>query len=231
MCEHEEQGPLLRGWRLAVILLVVAGALCSCDGSTGSNPTLAESTTSTVATDIADGGGQTLEDVIVFEDTTECDPAADDADVQVAQAFVAAYNGRDLTRIGELFETPGSGELFDESGVTFSDQVLWTHVQEWATAAWKAGDRFEPVRLFRFGPNAGSELRVGRTNDVLRSNGIENLTLLIKLPSNGCVIQSMVAVVDSGDASNCSFYDEFLDDLRRIPDTEWSIPQECATSD
>jgi hypothetical protein len=56
-----------------------------------------------------------------FTSSTACDPAADDANLQVVQAFVNAYNDRDEGRLAELFSD--SVTVDDLSGYPTSDRT------------------------------------------------------------------------------------------------------------
>ena len=53
----------------------------------------------------------------MFESPMGCDPAAEDADLQVAQAFFTAYNERNLQRLEELV-APNLSEIWDPSGAS-----------------------------------------------------------------------------------------------------------------
>ena len=57
----------------------------------------------------------------MFESPMGCDPAAEDADLQVAQAFFTAYNERNLQRLEELV-APNLSEIWDPSGLPHTDQ-------------------------------------------------------------------------------------------------------------
>lgn len=156
----------------------------------------------------------TYADVTSFATTTECDAEADDADVQVVQAFVTAYNQRDSQRLSELI--PETDEIWDLGGVPHLGTHLWTDIVAWAEKGWEADDRLELVRMIRYGSEQGSDITVVRRNEVLSADGIPELTLLIKVPSKGCTIERLVASVSAYEIGGCLFYETYIDELQEL---------------
>jgi hypothetical protein len=76
-----------------------------------------------------------------FESSTACEPTAEDANLQVVQAFVTAYNDRDLDRLQELASE--SVTVADMSGIPHLGEDDWTGVTRWAETGWNVNDRFE----------------------------------------------------------------------------------------
>lgn len=76
-----------------------------------------------------------------FEVSTACDPTAHDSNLQVIQAFVTAYNDRDLARLRELVSE--SVTIADMSGIPHLGEDDWTGVTRWAETGWNVNDRFE----------------------------------------------------------------------------------------
>lgn len=205
---------------LGALLLVVLGSCGS-----GSSPTNSlEPVTPPPSSTMPRSPWTYADDVTTFETNGECDPGADDADVQVTQAMITAYNARDPERLEEL---SAIDEIWDPSGITFSRQVTWTRISDWASAAQSVDDRLEPVRLIRYGPRSGSYLIVLRSNNVLVSHGINELELGIKIPSSGCTLQRLVAAVNYT-PSLCLFYEAFLEDLQQAFDREETVPDYCS---
>jgi hypothetical protein len=166
----------------------------------------------------------TYGEVTTFTSSTECDPEADDADVQVVQAFVTAYNQRDSQRLSEL--VPETDEIWDIGGVPHLGTHLWTDIVAWAQKGWEVDDRLELVRMIRYGPRAGSDITVRRFNEVLAAAGISELTLLIKVPSDGCTIERLIAAVDTYESGGCMFYQTYIDQLTDL-DIAREIPSSC----
>jgi len=158
--------------------------------------------------------------------TTECDPGADDADVQVVQAFVTAYNHRDLQRLSEL--VPETDEIWDIGGGPHLGTHLWTDVVAWAERGWEVDDRLQLVRVIRYGPQSGSDITVRRTNAVLTADGIPELTLLIKIPSSGCTIERLIASVSADETGGCIFYETYLDKLQALDINMDEVPATCS---
>lgn len=164
------------------------------------------------------------EEVFAFDTSLECDPGADDADVQVVEAFFTAYNERNMQRLKQLIETD---EIWDPAGVAHSGQVLWTDATGWALGGWESDDHFELVRLVSYGPAAGSDITLIRTNRTLAAAGIESLVVGFKVPSSGCTIDRLVGHVSPNVTSNCDFFAAFTDDLNDAWDQEWTVPDIC----
>ena len=156
-----------------------------------------------------------------------CDPAAEDADLRVAQAFFTAYNERNLQRLEELV-APNLSEIWDPSGLPHTDQVLNADVSAWAQAGWEVDDRFELVFLVSYGQFSGSEVLLIRRSEVLESIGIEGMVVGFKVPSSGCTISRLAGHIDSRVFANCPFYGVYGDELRKESGSDWEVPSLCA---
>lgn len=161
-----------------------------------------------------------------FESSTACDPAAVDANLQVAQAFVTAYNERDLERLGELVSD--SVTIADMSGIPHLSEDDWTGITRWAEMGWSVEDHFELTRLVMY--QAGSVFEVERSNDVLRSNGIENLSHSWKVHSSNCVISHVVGYLPFEDLgeTECHFWEVFADTLAEGTNQSIDEPEACS---
>lgn len=104
---------------------------------------------------------------------------------------------------------------------------MWTDAASWAIGGWESEDHFEFVRLIRYGPAAGSDITLIRTNAALAAAGIESLVVGFKVPSADCTIQWLVGDVSGIVTSNCDFYAVFADDLNAARDQDWPAPQLC----
>lgn len=160
-----------------------------------------------------------------FTSSTACDADAEDANRQVVQAFVTAYNNRDEDRLAELVSD--TVDIDDLSGIPHLGQDNWTEVSEWANQGWAVDDQFELTRLVMYG--GGSVFEVDRINEVLRTNGIDKLRHQGKAHSSNCVISRMVFYSPSGHgASECRFWHVFADELADGNDQSLSGPQACS---
>lgn len=168
----------------------------------------------------------TYAEVTSFAETTDCDPEAQDADVQVVQAFVTAYNQRDSQRLSEL--VPDTDEIWDVGGVPHLGTHLWTDIVAWAEKGWEADDHLELVRLVRYGPEEGSDITVVRRNSVLTADGIPSVTLLIKVPSNGCRIERLIGGVTSDEPGGCEFFERYIQQLTAL-NIGVEIPVTCGS--
>jgi hypothetical protein len=61
---------------------------------------------------------------------SQCVPTAEDSNLQVIQAFITAYNDRDLDSLREL--TSESVTIADMSGIPHLGEDDWTGVARWA---------------------------------------------------------------------------------------------------
>jgi hypothetical protein len=164
--------------------------------------------------------------VTTFADTTDCDAEADDADLQVVQAFITSYNQRDPERLVELL--PETDEIWDIGGVPHLGTHLWSDVLAWAEKGWAVDDRLELVRVIRYGPLFGTDITVRRSNEVLAAAGIPELTLLIKVPSDGCIIERLVGGVSSDEIGGCLFYETYIEELQALETSiGFEIPINC----
>lgn len=161
-----------------------------------------------------------------FTASTACDPNAEDANLQVIEAFVTAYNDRDVGRLVEL--VGDSVPVADMSGIPHLGEDDWTGVIDWANEGWKVDDRFELTRLVMY--DSGSVFEVDRSNDVLRAAGIETLRHSWKVQSFHCSISRMVLYLPSKDAGEplCQFWDAFADDLAEGTTQSIQKPEACS---
>ena len=132
--------------------------------------------------------------------TTVCDPDLPDPQVQVVQAFVAAYNDRDMETLLALFQPV---DIFDISGlphlghlVEGTDATLHDP-QAWAEAGWEVDDRFELAVIYDYG-GGGSEIVVKRSNRLLAEHDLNGLEVFYKVQSGGCVIGRLVGGQPTG---------------------------------
>lgn len=147
-----------------------------------------------------------------FTSSTACDPEAEDANLQVVQAFVAAYNDRDESRLAELVR-PDS-PIADMSGIPHLGEDDWTDVNAWATKGWGVNDQFQLTRLVMY--DGGSVFELERSNEVLRTSGIESLRHSGKVHSSNCAIFRLVLYLPTSEDSTsaeCLFWDVFADAL------------------
>lgn len=162
-----------------------------------------------------------------FTSSTACDPGADDANLQVIQAFVTAYNDRDGSRLAEL--APADSLIVaDMSGIPHLGEDDWTGVTGWAERGWSVEDRFELTRLVMY--DSGSVFEVERSNDVLRANGIESLRHSWKVHSYRCAISHMVLYLpfEVLGASECLFWDVFGKELAEGTTQSIIRPEACS---
>jgi hypothetical protein len=161
-----------------------------------------------------------------FESSTACEPTAEDANLQVIQAFVTAYNDRDLDRLRELVSETVTGA--DMSGIPHLGEDDWTGVTSWAETGWNVDDRFELTRLVMY--DSGSVFEVDRSNDVLRSNGIEQLHHSWKTHSSNCTISHMVLYLPFEElgSAECRFWEVFAHDLAEGTTQALNEPESCS---
>ncbi|MFP3882247.1 MAG: hypothetical protein ACLFWH_08015 [Actinomycetota bacterium] len=161
-----------------------------------------------------------------FETTTACEPTADDSNLQVIQAFVTAYNERDLDTLRELVSE--SITIADMSGIPHLGEDEWTGVTRWAEAGWNVDDRFELTRLVMY--DSGSVFEVDRSNDVLRSNGIDQLHHSWKTHSFNCTISQMVLYLPSDELgpAECRFWEVFSEELAEGTTQDINAPEACS---
>lgn len=220
---------------LALTCLLIAGCTESGSGevpetnpsSTMSTSTQPSTTTSMIASPTVAAGEQAEPlEFTEFTSSTTCDPDADDANLQVVQALVTAYNDRDESRLTELASE--SVRVDDLSGIPHLGEDNWTGVTAWASEGWSVGDQFELTRLVMY--DGGSVFEVNRSNEVLASNGIEKLHHTWKAHSSNCVISHMVLYLPFGDvgASECRYWDAFADELEAGTTQTLNPPEVCS---
>jgi hypothetical protein len=220
---------------LALPSLLVAG--CTESGSrevpetrppsTTSTSTQPSTTTSTIARPTVAAGEQNEPpEFTEFTSSTTCDPDADDANLQVIQAFVTAYNDRDESRLTELASE--SVTVDDLNGIPHLGEDNWTGVTAWASEGWNVDDQFELTSLVMY--DGGSVFEVNRSNEVLRANRIEKLHHTWKAHSSNCVISHMVLYLPFGDvgASECRYWEAFADELAAGTTQTLNPPEVCS---
>jgi hypothetical protein len=161
-----------------------------------------------------------------FTSSPACDPTAEDANLQVVEAFVTAYDSRDEGRLVEL--VTDSVTIADMSGIPHLGEDDWAGVTEWAEKGWAVDDRFQLTRLVMY--DSGSVFEVERSNDLLRANGIESLRHSWKVHSYRCAISHMVLYLpfESLGASECRFWEVFADDLAEGTTQSINEPEACS---
>jgi hypothetical protein len=161
-----------------------------------------------------------------FEASTACEPTAEDSNLQVIQAFVTAYNDRDLDRLRELMSE--SVTIADMSGIPHLGEDDWTGVTSWAEAGWTVDDRFELTRLVMY--DSGSVFEVVRSNDVLRSRGIDQLHHSWKTHSSNCAISHMVLYLPFEELgpAECRFWEVFSEELAEGTTQDINEPEACS---
>jgi hypothetical protein len=208
-----------------LLLAVILGAsACTLTGESSESliprPTLTSATQPATTTEVprapvADTITRTVggapDEVTSFTETLTCDPTAENADAQVVQAFITAYNQRNAVRLHELIQDE---EIWDIGGVPHLGEVLWTDALAWAEKGWLVNDELQLIRIIRYGPLRGSDITVRRTNDVLVEAGIDELVLLIKVPGSGCTIERFIAHIRPDRAGACLFYTIYIDVLQ-----------------
>jgi len=157
--------------------------------------------------------------------TTSCDPSAADADRQVVEAFLVAYKTEDVDGLKELAPVD---EIWDLAGVPLLGKPQWTGVVAWAEKGWEVEDRLELVEFVSYGPDAGSDIVVRRTNRVLLEAEVEWFDFSLEVPSEGCSIERLIGGIGSiGQAvGRCEFYDAFADSVLLVAPT-FTVPAEC----
>lgn len=228
-------------WPRVVIMAVMLCACTSIDGSdssfsttadSGSRPTNPTSTTAFEHGDTVPGGGTV---VTRFEETAACDSSADDADLQVVQAFVTAYNeGNEETLASLVGPDPvndGPFSIYDAAGLPYLGSALWEEgIHEWAAAGWAAEDNLQLTLLVRWGASTGSTFELIRANGTLKANGIEAIRHSGKAHSVGCTITHIVLYLPSREPptpSECRFFEVFERTLREGLEGGFHPPASC----
>lgn len=114
-----------------------------------------------------------------FDSTLDCDPDSEQAALQVVQAFITAYNERQLDRLQELAD-PDLDGIWDPSAIPLTGRVHHTDLVEWAEAGWEVDDQFDLRRLTDYGPLSGSDIVAIRRNEDTEAIGSKGLVLRIK---------------------------------------------------
>lgn len=142
------------------------------------------------------------------------------------QAFVTAYNHRDLDRLRELVSE--SVTVADMSGIPHLGKDDWTGATRWAETGFNVDDRVELTRLVMY--DSGSVFEVQRSNDVLRANGIKQLRHSWKTHSFNCTISHMVLNLpfEEVGSAECRFWEAFGDDLVEGTTQEINQPESCS---
>jgi hypothetical protein len=216
--------------RLQILLTVgCCLLLAACTGSDPVEPSASsQPSTTSPATDssLVAGNEDDPPEFTDFRTTSACDPDAEDANLQVIEAFITAYNDRDETRLAELTELLVTVD--DLNGIPHLGTDRWTGVTDWAHKGWEVDDRFELTSLVMY--DGGSVFEVDRSNDVLSASGIESLHHTWKVHSGDCVISHMVLYLPFGEVgeSECRFWDSFATDLAQGTDQGLVRPEACS---
>lgn len=161
-----------------------------------------------------------------FTHSSACDPDAAEANLQVIQAFVTAYNERDQTRLAELLAS--NPPIADMSGIPHLGRDHWTAVSTWSEMGWRVDDRLQLSRLIMY--DSGSVFDLVRSNDVLRANGIETLRHSGKVHSFRCSISHLVLYLPRSEeptSPECLFWEVFEDALAEGTTQSISEPEAC----
>ena len=218
----------MAGTRTVAVVLVLLAAACversepaptttlTASPSTSASSTTSASPSTTFDLDAFVATITTLGPTAITEfNTTVCDPDLPDRQVQVVQAFVAAYNARDLEALLSVFQPV---DIFDISGlphlghlVEGTDATLHDP-QAWAEAGWEVDDRFELAVIYDYG-GGGSEIVVKRSNRLLAEHDLNGLEVFYKVQSRGCVITRFVGGHPTGPLCR-DFISAFSEDLQ-----------------
>lgn len=142
------------------------------------------------------------------------------------EAFLSAYNARDLDRLQGLAPVR---EIWDPAGIPHAGQAAWVDLASWAAAGWEVDDQLSLIEFLSYGPDEGSDIVVRRTNQVLARAGVESFDFAFKVPSEGCLIGRLVGSIGSfGELTGrCEFFDAFGEEVRVIIPAV-SVPVECS---
>ena len=214
--------------RVAVLLVLLAAAcveqsepaptttLIASPSTSAPATTSASPSTSTFDLDAFVATITTLGPTAITEFTTSvCDPDLPDPQVQVVQAFVAAYNDRDMEALLAVFQPvdifdisglPHLGHLVEGTDATLHDPEVW------AEAGWAVDDRFELTVIYDYG-GGGSEIVLERFNRLLAKHDLDGLEVFFKVQSRGCVIGRLVGGHPTGPLCR-DFISAFVKDLQ-----------------
>lgn len=209
-------GVLPRVRSLVTVVLLVAGA-CS-DGTAVTTTHTLEPTTSTTptSTSTTEAGTSappttsttsttTIPLVTTFDERTECDPAAEDLDVLRMQAFVAAYNDRDLDRLLDLVTAES---IWDATGIPHVGDII-SETMDWAEAGWAVSDELRLLAVRSYS-RAGADGMLERRNDLLDERGLGWVAFPFKAHGRQCRIPHMVLYGAGGHGDiSCDFYRAF----------------------
>jgi hypothetical protein len=148
-----------------------------------------------------------------------CQPFPD----RLIDELLAAYNGRDLDALTQLVTAP---EVVDVVAGAYSGDSSFDGVEEWARAAWDAGDRIRSSGYSPFQPTRhGFRMLVTRSSDRLSEAGIERVSVTLNADTDGCSITSLASAgpVQAID-DPCAFYASF----GSVPDVAEAEPRVCA---
>ena len=213
--------------RVAVLLVLLAAACVELSEPAPTTTLIASPSTSAPATTSASPSTTfdlnafvatitTLGPTAITEfTTTVCDPDLPDPQVQVVQAFVAAYNDRDMEALLSVFHPV---DIFDISGLPHLGHLLegtdatLHDPQAWAEAGWEVDDRFELAVIYDYG-GGGSEIALERSNRLLAEHDLNGLEMFYKVQSRGCVIGRLVGGHPTGPSCQ-DFVSAFSEDLQ-----------------
>lgn len=148
-----------------------------------------------------------------------CQPFPD----RLIDELLAAYNGRDLDALTHLVTAP---EVVDVVAGAYGGDSSFDSVEEWARAAWDAGDRIRSSGYSPFHPTkSGFQMLVTRSSDRLSEAGIERISLALNADTDGCAISSLASAgpVHAID-DPCAFYSSF----GAVADVAAAEPRVCS---
>ncbi|HWC14846.1 MAG TPA: kelch repeat-containing protein [Actinomycetota bacterium] len=194
--------------RVAAAAIAVAALLIACVGDSPANKVAQAEASPVLQSPTPSASKRTL-----------CQPFPD----RLADEFIAAYNGRDLSALQELVPATDIRDVvaagYARTASTFTD------VDEWTDATWDANDRIKLSGYSAFAPTKwGFQMHMTRGSDALRDAGIERIATTMDAITHGCHITSLV---DSGPIQArehpCAFYDAF----RSVADVASRQPRAC----
>lgn len=147
-----------------------------------------------------------------------CQPFPD----RLVDELVAAYNARDMDALSELVTAP---RVEDLAAGAYAGDSSFSGVEEWARAAWAAGDRIRGSG-YGFDPSEpGFQLLVTRASRELAEAGIDRVSMTLDAAVEGCAITGLSSSgpVQASDHP-CGFYAAF----RAVPDVAAAEPGMCA---
>ena len=221
-------------YRIATDATSISTSPPSAQATTTTSTSAISSTTSTTtqvtSTPTLPESEASIDEFTVFTASTACDPSAEDANLQVIQAFTTAYNDHDQARLAELFPI-ASPIIADMSGIPHLAEDDWNDVNAWAAKGWSVDDQFVLTRLLMY--ESGSVFDLERSNDVLRTKGVESLRHLGKVHSSNCAISQIVLYLPTSDnpnSSECLYWKVFDNELSEGTTQNITTPEACSAT-